>query len=584
MRAVNGQTPPGPPFKAEQENGIWWLAAPDGKRFFSRGVCCVDTGISWLDFKPENPGYAAWQHYRRPAEWADSTLERLKRWGFTTIGAWSDAAALKLSKKMDLPYTVVLHLVASGAPWWDMWDPVVIHDLEQTARSQIERFRNDPLLIGYFTDNELGWWNAALLKAVLEQAPSGQTRRRLLSILRESYKNDWDLLKQDFEPDGAGSFAGLEQGGRLFLRPGGNGRQTLKPFVAMVARRYYQLTREVIRKYDARALILGDRYQSFYYPEVAKEAGQHLDIVSTNLNAAWNDGRFARFYLETLYALARKPILVTEHYLCAMENRSGNQNSSADFPVVGSQKERARSYQNSTRALASSPHVVGLDWFQYYDEPKFGRDDGENYNMGLVDIHDRPYEEITLASASLDLGALHAKSDAGMADASSGVPPAPMEPMRGTTARELMERWDRQRGFVPSASSHPLADLYACWGSEALYLGIYCIDPVEPGYYKDGKIPETDRMEWMMNVDGKGGKKESKIRIGGAAPATVHGEALEIKQASGGVRYAAVVRLPARWFGKEALQAGDVMSVWTVLKTHARAYTMEWKADLILAK
>ena len=36
------------------------------------------------------------------------------------------------------------------------------------------------------------------------------------------------------------------------------------------------------------------------------------------------------------------------------------------------------------------PYVVGADWFQYYDEPPHGRKlDGEDYNFGLVDIHDR---------------------------------------------------------------------------------------------------------------------------------------------------------------------------------------------------
>ncbi len=47
-------------------------------------------------------------------------------------------------------------------------------------------------------------------------------------------------------------------------------------------------------------------------------------------------------------------------------------------------------------------NVIGADWFQYYDEPKYGRNDGENYNMGLVDIYDQPYEEITLAAKILD--------------------------------------------------------------------------------------------------------------------------------------------------------------------------------------
>ena len=41
------------------------------------------------------------------------------------------------------------------------------------------------------------------------------------------------------------------------------------------------------------------------------------------------------------------------------------------------------------------------------DEPTYGRPDGENCNMGLVDIEDHPYEELMSAAASHDTNAIH---------------------------------------------------------------------------------------------------------------------------------------------------------------------------------
>jgi len=35
-----------------------------------------------------------------------------------------------------------------------------------------------------------------------------------------------------------------------------------------------------------------------------------------------------------------------------------------------------------------------MHWFQYQDHPHGGRGDGEDYNFGLVDIHDQPYEKL----------------------------------------------------------------------------------------------------------------------------------------------------------------------------------------------
>ncbi len=146
---------------------------------------------------------------------------------------------------------------------------------------------------------------------------------------------------------------------------------------------------------DRRALFLGDRYQSFYYPEVVEASARHVDVSSSNLNAQFADGTFLRSYLATLHALANRPIIVSEFYLAAKENRSGNLNSSSGFPIVTTQVERTAAAQRTLSGLARLPFVVGADWFQYSDEPTHGRDDGENYNFGLVDVSDRPYTELT---------------------------------------------------------------------------------------------------------------------------------------------------------------------------------------------
>src|SRR5688572_19991470 len=78
------------PFTIQQEDDAAWLVRPNGKRFFSLGVCCVDQGASRKDFNSSNPAYAAWQHYADSNLWADATLRRLKSWGFSTVGGWSD--------------------------------------------------------------------------------------------------------------------------------------------------------------------------------------------------------------------------------------------------------------------------------------------------------------------------------------------------------------------------------------------------------------------------------------------------------------------------------------------------------------
>ena len=173
-----------PPFSIREEDKTAWLVRPDGKRFFSLGVCCVDPGVSRAEFRADNPGYAAWRHYPDSNRWAEATLQRLKSWRFTTIGGWSDFQTFRQCQDQDVAFAPVLHIGSTaGVPWWDMWDPKIINRMEEVARDQISKLRDDPRVIGYYSDNEIGWWNAILFKMTLDQAPTSGQRRRLIDLL-----------------------------------------------------------------------------------------------------------------------------------------------------------------------------------------------------------------------------------------------------------------------------------------------------------------------------------------------------------------------------------------------------------------
>ena len=168
-------------------------------------------------------------------------------------------------------------------------------------------------------------------------------------LVRETYADDWDALVKDFEPQNAANWQELDRGGMLWLRPGGNGIRAMRRFLGVVAERYYQLMRDAIRKLDPDAMYLGDRYQSFYYPEARRQpAGSIVDVVSTNLNASWNDGTFLNSYLDTLHKLTGKPIIVSEFYMAAAENSSGNQEYGRRFSDSGN-PTRAASMRSPTR-------------------------------------------------------------------------------------------------------------------------------------------------------------------------------------------------------------------------------------------
>src|SRR5439155_24821763 len=60
------------------------------------------------------PAYAAWQHYPDSNQWAEATLSRLRSWGMTTIGGWSDFGTLKRCRDAQVTFTPVLSVGAKA--------------------------------------------------------------------------------------------------------------------------------------------------------------------------------------------------------------------------------------------------------------------------------------------------------------------------------------------------------------------------------------------------------------------------------------------------------------------------------------
>jgi hypothetical protein len=310
-----------------------------------------------------------------------------------------------------------------------------------------------------------------------------------------------------------------------------------------------------------------------------------VDALSCNVNATWNDGTFPRYLLDTLHALSGKPLIIGEFYVAARENRSGNRNTHGAFPVVTTQKERSSSFRNTVQSLLGIPYVIGADWFQFYDEPTHGRFDGENFNFGLVDIHDSPYEGITSAAAALDRHRVKRQTPRSPLSAPHGVPPAPSKPLDGFEPTLALKHWDRERGFLEPASKFPLADLYVCWDENAIYLGLCAQDVVEDVFYRGKTVLAIDRAEWVVRTWIDDSEKTIRGRIGSAMEPVFDEPFVQVRNLSGingNVRNIAALELPARLFGKSRFKAGDELKLGSTYLTHCRAYRVEWESTLAL--
>jgi len=66
----------------------------------------------------------------------------------------------------------------------------------------------------------------------------------------------------------------------------------------------------------------------------------------------------------------------------------------AGLVQVREQAERGVAYRYYPEQAAAFPAFIGSSWSQWIDQPCTGRMVGENYNIGLVDVSNRPYLEL----------------------------------------------------------------------------------------------------------------------------------------------------------------------------------------------
>lgn len=65
----------------------------------------------------------------------------------------------------------------------------------------------------------------------------------------------------------------------------------------------------------------------------------------------------------------------------------------AGLKSVGSQAERGNAYQYYVEQSASMKSLIGVHYFTLGDEPALGRGDGEAWQIGAVDVCQKPYYE-----------------------------------------------------------------------------------------------------------------------------------------------------------------------------------------------
>lgn len=322
--------------------------------------------------------------------WERLIYPLLRDLGFNTCGNWSDCAA---ARRARMPY--VLPMIPAPAPlragrvFRDFPD-VFAEKFSDEARAfaaQLAATRDDPALIGYFLMNEPLWAFTDLLPAegMLWNSPRCATREAFAAFLLARHGTDDALARAWRLPVTAADVAGAAWTHRLTAEA----LADAEAFSIEMARKLYGTLAVVCREADGNHLNLGARFSSAPKPWVAAAMAGCFDVFSINCYKTEADPR-----LEDVCRSLGVPALIGEWHFGALD---------AGLPAPGighvaTQADRGRMYRCYVEASAARPWCVGAHWFTLYDQSALGRGDGENYNIGFLDVCHRLYEPLADAA------------------------------------------------------------------------------------------------------------------------------------------------------------------------------------------
>lgn len=410
-------------FRVEKYRGKWWLVDPEGRLFWSHGIDCVTDwgGVTpitdrkdWFRDLPdaksplaqfygkgnwaphgyyqgksyETFGFTAANLFRKygpdwKRQFAEVSHHRLRSWGMNTVGNWSSEGIYLLRRT---PYVATIHfggkLLEGSEGYWgkfrDVFDPSFKRELQDRLAKEKGKSADDPWCLGYFVDNELSWGDeVSLAAAALTSPPEQAAKQVLVQDLKAKYETveklnqawatqytSWEaLLQSRTAPDRSKAY------------------EDLASFYTKTAEQYFRACREAVKEVAPNNLYLGCRF-AWVNDRAALAAAKYCDVISYNLY--WRE--VAGFRLP---ANLDKPVIIGEFHFGALDRGMLH----TGLQKVENQAERAKAYETYVLGALRNPFIVGTHWFQYGDQATTGRGDGENYQIGFLDVVDTPYIE-----------------------------------------------------------------------------------------------------------------------------------------------------------------------------------------------
>ena len=342
-------------FRTEKIDDYWMMVDPEGYAFFGFGLNSV-AKTPKLNL-PQDVKAIGFNHM---GSWSDESIQNIPftpRWKFV------------LEFKNISPDIKKSYLENDLLP---VFDPRFQPFVEKRA-SKAAAYKNNPWVLGHFTDNEIPFHRTIQLQESLRLPNTNPIHIAAKKWLQKKHGRGHKL--SDITPEDEHQYMGF------------------------LVDHYYRIVTSALRENDPNHLILGERLHASakYNPYIIEAVGKYSDVISINFYRDWVPAQSARAMWQEK---GKKPFLITEFY--AKAANSGMENENGAGWIVPTQKERVQHFENFALQMLGTPNCIGLHWFRFVDD--------EGSNKGVYDLQFEPYQELQDSMKNISAGLYRLRS------------------------------------------------------------------------------------------------------------------------------------------------------------------------------
>ena len=406
-------------FRVEKDER-WWLVTPEGNAFLSFGINHLHPHLWKQDYNRE-----AWQK-RLGIDNLDSReftpalktwfLQTCRQYGFNTVGVHTELSAVNRPQP-SMPYMQSIHFVdiphwkteIPDSNFWDVFSETFAAHCDRLAREFAAPAKDDPFLLGYamtdcplFTEEDcrerpdviggarrearIGW--PRRLRNFGANAPG---KKAYVQTMRDIYRGQISDFNATYGTQ-FDSFDALQTAENwrphTDLSNGNETRDNIE-FLQKVVAKYYQTTRDAIRRYDPNHLFVGDKINANTdaLDTLLPITSQFTDIVFYQMYARYEVQKPG---LDRWYRTADKPMINGDSAFTMITDTMPRPYG----PVADNIKQRAEWTDEFFQNAFARPEFVGWHYCGLIDASNLVPQKQDRQHSGLLTGYGEPYPEL----------------------------------------------------------------------------------------------------------------------------------------------------------------------------------------------